>query len=217
MHSLIKKISVVILILFFFHLFNNAVSQSTDWEKETSKDGQIEILYHVGDRVDQNGGKVQVIEYKAVTETDVPLQKCIMAMRDVSLHKKFMGDTEESKEIKVNSENEWIAYYFFEPPWPMPDNDCVMQVNLQKEIDSMVYIFTGVSKPELLDKKDVKRLNYYEYEYSFIQKANDKVEFSVSVRLTPVSSAPKWMVKTWFPQGPIDFMEKFIKIASEIR
>lgn len=217
MHSLIKKISVVILILFFFHLFNNAVSQSTDWEKETSKDGQIEILYHVGDRVDQNGGKAQVIEYKAVTETDVPLKKCIMAMRDVSLHKKFMGDTEESKEIKVNSENEWIAYYFFEPPWPMPDNDCVMQVNLQKEIDSMVYIFTGVSKPELLDKKDVKRLNYYEYEYSFIQKANDKVEFSVSVRLTPVSSAPKWMVKTWFPKGPIDFMEKFIKIASEIR
>lgn len=210
-----KKISVIIFVL-LLHLINNAIAQSTDWEKETSKDGQIEILYHVGDRVDQNGKNVQVIEYKAVTETGVSLQNCIIAMRDVSLHKQFMGDTEESKEIKVNSENEWIAYYFFEPPWPMPDNDCVMQVNFQKQSDSMAYIFNGVSKPELLEKKDVKRLNFYEYEYSFTKKANNKVDFSISVKLTPVSSPPKWMVKTWFPKGPIDFMEKFIKIASEI-
>ncbi len=67
-----------------------------------SKDGKIEVNYHVGDRIDQNGEKVQVIEYTAVTVTEVPLQQCFTAMRDVSLHKAFMGDTEESKEIKAN-------------------------------------------------------------------------------------------------------------------
>jgi hypothetical protein len=137
-------------------------------------------------------------------------------MRDVSLHKEFMGNTAESEELETLSETEWLAYYFFEPPWPMPDNDCIMKTSLSKSDDGKYIVFKGVSAPELIEKKDLKRLDYYEYEYSFEEKEDKTVEFNIAVRLTPVSSNPAWMVKTWFPKGPIDFIEDFITTAKEL-
>lgn len=212
--KLVFKTLFLLFIVFIFQSKTKIVAQNEDWKTEFSKDGKIEVQYHVGKRTDKTGEKVQLIEYTATTQTDISLQNCIEAMRNASLHKEFMGNTEESKELEKLTENEWLVYYFFEPPWPMPDNDCVMKTSLTESNDGKTVVFTGVSAPELIAKKDVKRLDYYEYEYAFEEKANKKIEFRVLVRLTPVSSGPAWMVKTWFPKGPVEFMENFIKIAS---
>ena len=192
-------------------------TQTAKWERELSKDGKIEVMYHVGDWTNKTGEEVQLIEYIATTTTDLSLENCIKTMRDVSLHKQFMGDTEESKELETYSENEWLAYYFFEPPWPMTDNDCVMKVNLNISDDNKTYVFVGESVPELIEKKDVKRLEFYEYSYTLEEQDDNMVIFNISVKLTPVGSAPNWMVKKWFPKGPIEFMEKFINLASELK
>ena len=190
--------------------------QADDWAIKYSKDGKIEVKYNVGSRIDKSGEEVQLIEYTASTITDVPLEQCIQTMRNVSLHKEFMGNTEESKELETLSETEWLAYYFFEPPWPMPDNDCVMKTSLSKSEDEKYIVFEGVSLPDLIEKTEVKRLDYYEYAYSFEEKKDKSVEFTIAVRLTPVSSGPEWMVKTWFPKGPVEFMQDFITIAKEL-
>lgn len=195
-------------------LTNSLFAQTEDWKKETSKDGKIEIEYHISDRLDKDGEEVQLIEYVATTITDLNLEQCVKTMRNVASHKQFMGNTEESIELETISENEWLAYYFFEPPWPMPDNDCVMKVSLEELEDERSIVFKGVSEPKHIAMKDVKRLEHYEYEYSFTEKATNEIEFSIAVRLTPVSSAPNWMMKSWFPKGPTEFMEKFITLAS---
>lgn len=205
-------ISLIVVVVFFG---KTTFSQSDDWYKELSKDKKIEVQYHVGHRIDGQGDRAQLLEYVAITTTNVTLEKCIKTMRDVSLHKVFMGDTEESKELETYSENEWIAYYFFEPPWPMPDNDCVMKVTMDISDNGKICSFNGESIPGLIEKKDAKRLGYYEYKYVFEELENNLVEFYISVKLTPVGSAPNWMVRKWFPKGPIEFMEKFINLTRE--
>ena len=210
-----RIICVTLLLIVDIAMFSELYAQPDGWERDTSKDRKIEVNYHVGYRMDKNGEKAQLMEYTASTLTNLPIDKCVSAMRNVSLHEKFMGDTEESFSLEAISENQWIAYYFFNPPWPMPDNDCVMDVNLEKSDDGKTYSFNGESVPDLIVKKKVKRIEYYEYIFKFEEKEDKKVEFSISVKLTPVGSFPNWMIKTWFPKGPIDFIENFLEVADK--
>lgn len=197
------------------YLSSSLYGQTDDWTVKHSKDDKIEVRYNLGSRIDKSGEEVQLMEYTATTIIDVQLDQCEQTMRNVALHKEFMDNTEESEEVETQSESEWLAYYFFEPPWPMPENDCIMKTSLSKSEDGKYIVFKGVSFPDLIERKGVKRLEYYEYEYSFMENEDKTVEFSLAVRLTPVGSAPNWMVKTWFPKGPIEFIEKFVKVASE--
>lgn len=205
------NIILVAAILFSSHLYG----QTKDWKRETSKDGSIEVSSYISNRIDQNRKEVILIQYKAITTTDVSLKSCARVLRNVSKHKEFLEDTEVSDEIETYSENDCLVYYLFDARWPMPNSDCVVDMKYIIDSTNNMVRFETTASPQKLALKDVKRLNHFSMNYSFKQLENGKVEITLYSELTPVITAPKWMANFWFPDGPAGIVERIIQLAKE--
>lgn len=200
---------LIVLSMIFLHL--NLFAQ--EYKTEKTKDGQITVKSRVSKRSDENGKAVQLIDYVATT-AEVSLANCIAVLKDIPKHKVFLGE-KESKVIKAIAENESIIYYYFSPPWPMPDFDCVNIMKFSEEEDKKSASFRITSAPTLFETTDVTRLSYYDATYAFKNLGNGKVEITLSLKMTPTVQAPDWLVRTYFPNGPADIVRGIVKLAME--
>lgn len=197
--------------IFFFS--SSSYSQNNEWETEYSKDGTIQVDYTVYKVKNSSGDNTQVIEYKTTTTSALSFEKCIKMMKDVSNHKDFSDDTEDSYKIKDISEDECLVYYYIDAPWPMPNADCVSLMSIIEDPGNESIRFELESAPDLYEMQDVKRMNSSIAMYTF-KKINDiEVAITIYTRFTPVATAPDWLVKTWFPKGPIEIMENIINLV----
>lgn len=211
MRNIIKYIvSLIALVLF---LNNSTYSQETEWIKKTSKDGSIEVKYRIYKANNEQGEDAQVIEYEASTTRELPLENCISMMKDVSKHKDFSDDTEESYKINDLSETECLIYYFIDAPWPMPNADCVSKMTSIEEESMAKFEIMGM--PDSYEMKDVKRMRVSAASYTFEKIQGNKVKITVYSGFSPVAAAPQWLVKTWFPEGPVDIMNNIIELIEE--
>ncbi len=64
------------------------------------------------------------------------------------MHKKFYEYTDISEKVKDVSENEWIIYYYYSPPWPIADSDCVSRIKMISDSLNKKVIFTSFSESE---------------------------------------------------------------------
>lgn len=183
-----------------------------EYKTEKTKDGQISVKSRVSKRTDENGKEVQLIDYVATTTTDASLVSCIAVLKDVSKHKIFLGER-ESKVVKTTESGDPVVYYFFNPPWPMPNFDCVGVMSYSEDKGKKTATFKIVSDQSLYELQDVRRVSYYNATYAFKELADGKVEVSVSLKMTPVVQAPDFLVRTYFPNGPADIVRGIVKLA----
>ena len=73
--------------------------------------------------------------------------------------------------------------------------------------------YKGVAEPDLLEDKGVRRLILNDITYMFSEVGQDQVDIIMISRFSPVVSAPRWMVNTWFPEGPAGILERLINLA----
>lgn len=210
-----KQFTYFLLISSLFSL-HTLRGQTDDWTKEMSKDGNIEVWHHITKRVNENGKEVMLIQYQATTTADVSLESCVRVLRNVSLHKEILEDTEVSDEIETYSANDCLIYYLFDARWPMPNSDCVVDMKYIVDSSNNSIRFEGTASPQKREKTEVKRLNHFTMIYTFKQLEDGQVEIRVYSELTPVISAPKWMANFWFPEGPAGIVKRIGHLASEI-
>ena len=167
--------------------------------------------------IDEDGNKLQIVEYKSHTTSDlVRLSNCSDLLSNVSMHKEIFQSTEQSDAIKVISEDEWLIYYFFNPPWPVPKSDCITTLKRTISEDKKTISFVGVATPDLFEEKEVKRMILSDVEYKFQEIESGEVIISIHSRFSPVVSAPKFLVNAWFPKGPIKVIENIIETAKKM-
>jgi hypothetical protein len=210
MNRNIKPLAILILIASFTNL--NAIAQSTDWKTEKSEDGKIIVTSKISKRIDEDSKEVQLIEYVAKTTAHVSLNKCISVMKDISKHKEILNEN-VSEMLRSISENEWLIYYYFDAPWPIPNSDCVSKMNFSEDLKNGLATFTLTAEPAMYENKDVKRLTYYNLTYTFKDLGNGKVEMTSTAKLTPVVQAPDWIVKNFFPEGPARYLQRLLVLA----
>ena len=129
-------------------LFQNLTfSQEVEWIKKTSKDEKIAVNYRIYNSAETDE---QVIEYETVTTEELDFNKCIKMMQEVTNHKDFSDDTEDSYKINDISENESLVYYFIDAPWPMPNADCVSIMTYNKDPIANVATFELIADADLL-------------------------------------------------------------------
>ena len=203
-------------ILIFIAIFINAnvIAQSTDWKTEKSNDGKIIVISKISKRIDEFSNEVQLIEYIAKTTANVSLSNCISVMKDISKHKEILNEN-VSEMLKSVSENEWLIYYYFDAPWPLPNSDCVSKMNFSEDVNNGMATFTLTAEPAMYENKDVKRLTYYNITYTFKDLGNGKVEMTSTAKLTPVVQAPDWIVKNFFPEGPARYLQRLLFLSKK--
>jgi hypothetical protein len=193
---------------FILYINTNSIAQEKEWEKEVSSDGSIEVDYRIYKEKDEKDEEIQIVEYKIITSQVLDFEKCIRMMDDITNHKDFSDETEESYKLKDLSEDKSLIYYYIDAPWPMPNSDCVSILTIIENEDSKVYKLSA--SPDSFEMQDVKRMVISEAYYSFEKGAGNEVKITNYSKFSPVTNVPQWLLNTWFPKGPIHIMENII-------
>jgi len=196
--------------------FNNQNAQGSKWRTEISDDSLITVQYNIYDSLDAEGDEVTYIEYNATTKTKATIEICKAVFNNPDMHKKFYEYTEVSKKIKTISKSEWIIYYYYNPPWPIADSDCVSRITMISDSLNGKVIFTSFSEPNLIEKKDVVRSELNDITFMFTQLSGEEVEIFIEAILIPETPAPNWMISAWFPDGPANTLTRFKKLAENL-
>lgn len=205
------------LIFFGSFLLQTVVySQSDDWTKEVTGNGTIVVLSKIYNEKDNSGKELLMLEYVATSIAEVELNSCIALLKDVSKQSEYVENAEYCKKIKDISENEWLIYSYLNPPWPVPNLDCVSILKFTENKTEKTAIFSSSSKPDMYEDKGVTRMIVNSSKYIFKDLGNGKVKITISAKFSPAVNAPEWLIKGWFPNGPTKIMEGIIKEAKKI-
>ena len=99
-----------------------------------------------------------------------------------------------------------MAYYFFDAPWPLANSDVVLKINCTKAKDKL--IFTALAIANNYKKTDIERMSSYKVIYEFEKVDNTTTKITYNADYIPVGSIPQFLIKTWFPEGPIKIVSK---------
>ena len=186
-----KKISILGILFISLNLF----SQDRNWTTKTTKDEKTIVKYDI--EKEDSGTHMFYIATQTVS---TPINELVDYFSNSSNHKNFLENTPISEEVKKNSENEWITYYFFDAPWPMPNSDVVVKF-IKTEKDNKI-IFTANAINNTYKKSDVARLSTYTFIYEFEKVDEQNTKVTINADFVSVGSVPKFLVRTWFPKGP---------------
>lgn len=194
---IIKSIYTIALLLSCF--FVN--SQERNWTVKQSKDGKSSVKYEL---IKENKGTH--FYYIAETTANVTLDELDTYFSNTSNHKFFLESTPKTEKIKKTSNNEWLAYYYFNAPWPLSDSDIVIKFNRIKKDDKLIFTANAISSD--YKKTDVERMTNYKVIYEFEKINNTTTKITYNADYIPVGNIPKFLIKTWFPKGPIKIVTK---------
>lgn len=212
-----QKYLIHTIYLIWFIIYPTLISaQSRSWTKELSDDSKTEVAYAVYDSVNAEGEDVKFIEYSTSTTTNASIENCAAVFNNPDMHKEFYEYTEVSEKIKDVSENEWIVYYYYSPPWPIADNDCASRIKMKRDSVNNKIVFSSFSEPNLIEMKDVTRSELNNVTFTFAKINDSEVAIIIEAKLIPAVSAPKWMMKGWFPDGPANTLKRFKELAENL-
>ncbi len=204
----------VLIFLVLIHLSISA--QDEIWTTEFSDDGNVKVVYRIYDSLMVSGEEEKFIEYTATTKTSASLENCAAVFNNPDMHKKFYEYTEVSDKIEDVSKNEWIIYYYYSPPWPIADSDCVSRITMKTDSSNFRIVFTSISEPNLIEMKDVTRSELNTITFTFTKINSLEVEIFIEAILIPETAAPKWMMRAWFPDGPAGTLKRFKELAENL-
>ncbi|EAS20130.1 hypothetical protein BBFL7_02530 [Flavobacteria bacterium BBFL7] len=200
---ILKSFKMKHLTFFSFILFSlvstNSFSQDRNWTIENSKDGISTVKYEL---IKEKEGTH--FYYIAQTTVQTSLDQLDAYFSDTENHKSFLERTPVTKEIEKISNDEWIAYYYFNAPWPLSDSDLVIHIKRIKEDNKVKFIATGVESDYTTE--DVERMKTYRVIYEFERVDDTTTRITYNADYIPVGSIPKFLIKTWFPDGPINIV-----------
>ncbi|MGB2686336.1 MAG: hypothetical protein WBC43_15065 [Olleya sp.] len=191
----IKYLSIVVVLL----IASNAFSQTRNWTEKTLKDGKTTVKYEL---VKEDEGTH--FYYIAQTTVNTTLDKLDTYFSNTENHKLFLERTPITKQIEKTSDNQWIAYYYFNAPWPLSDSDLVIKITRYKADNKLKFIATATTSD--YKTKDVERMKTYKviYEFEKIDESTTKITYNADY--IPIGSIPNFLIKTWFPKGPANIV-----------
>ena len=127
----------------------------------------------------------------------------------------FMDGTEHVRRIADLPGGDWVTYYFYNSPWPMPDADVITRYKLVEEPSKKRFILTGTPAPEMYPEQDVPRMKHNYTKYTITDLGDGRVEVVMYSKSIPLVSIPKWVIATWIPDGPADMLNGIVRLAGE--
>lgn len=116
LQSMKKKIFLLALLL----ITAEAVVSEELWRLTRNNDGIL--IYQ------RTGGGSDSEQFIGITSIDATAREIFTISGDISTNRYWMADCTRSDLVKIISENEVIAYYVTEPPWPVTKRDSVIRI-----------------------------------------------------------------------------------------
>lgn len=207
-----NNLSVIVIFAFFSFLFAQSGGKEVVWEKEYDENNII-VLTSYPEITLANGEMGTLVKWKLTATKKIDYQKCVKTIMNVKLHKKLFLHCEESK-ILSSTDSSYLVYYYYDNPWPAPNMDNIRTTIFKKDSVNKIFIYEQISTPDKYEKQDVERLKISNIKYRLEKLKNGYTKFYIEEMFLP-QGAPMFLVKSFFPEGPVDFLERIIEISSE--
>lgn len=130
-------------------------------------------------------------EIKAMFKVKAHGLAAVDLIRDQSQGRKWNKNTEAYKVIPEN-DNIWFGYIQYDLPWPVSDQDCVLQYNKNFSGNSLLIEFKGTQHPSFPVQKKIQRIGDINGKWIFTEQEDEiLVEYYIST--TPSSTLPAWL------------------------
>lgn len=201
-----------IISIFFFcsALFGQSMTDSENWEIIYNKNNtKVETSY--SDIILKNGEEETLVKWRLTAVKEVDYDKCLRTIMNVDLHKQLFLHCEESRVISEN-DSTILVYYYYDNPWPAPNMDNIRTTTYNIDSVNNVFVYDQISTPEKYKKQDVDRLELSNIKYRLEKMGNGLTKFEIEEEFLP-EGAPIFLVKSFFPEGPLEFLERIIKLS----
>lgn len=150
-----------------------------------------------------------VIQYKAETSFDVPMENAVSLVLDVENAVKWVPYMGSVKVLsRDDKKGEFTLYMVLDFPFPLKDRDLVVQGKIRKDAQGNISIQNkGLKKGYPLNPNYV-RLTEYEGDWTFQRLSNQKVKVSTSGYANPEGSIPLSFVNMFVQQQPYQMLQK---------
>lgn len=190
--------------------FAQTENQPDSWELVFDQEG-YKLYTAFPDTLLSSGEEETLVKWKLSTVQFADYDRCKNIITNIEGHKTLFVNCEEVK-ILDKKDNELVVYYYFDNPWPAPNIDNVRTTYINESENLL--IFKQVCTPEKFEETDTRRMKVGEFEYKFSRVGTDSTKIEINQKFVP-EGIPIFLVKSYFPDGPIDFVKKLIKLSSE--
>nr|WP_130804896.1 START domain-containing protein [Acinetobacter ihumii] len=150
-----------------------------------------------------------VIQYKAETSFDVPLEQAVGLILNVEHASKWVPYVSETRVLsRDDKKGEFLLYMVLDFPFPLKDRDLVVKGKMSKASNGVISIKNNAISGGYPLKKDRIRLIQYEGDWTFQKIANNKVKVTTSGYADPGGSIPLSFVNMFVQQQPYQMLMK---------
>jgi len=181
-----KAVSIIFLIIVSSF---TGFSQERNWKIQKTKDGLVTVKSEIVDGLDENDEEIKIMYYVAERVGKLTLKQAEAFLRNSSNYIAIWESTQETREIRKISENEWGSYFLYSSTWPMPKSDCIQHYSFAKVNDTKFRISARAIQDESV-KSEVKRLSIFDVLFEFEELNEEELKLTLSVKASPAINAP---------------------------
>lgn len=153
-----------------------------------------------------------VIQYKAETTFDVPLERAVAVVLDVERTPQWVPYVGKVQLLsRDDQKGEFILYMVLDFPFPLKDRDVVIKGKMNKNADGSISIKNQAIKHDYPVQPDIIRLSRYEGDWTFQKVADNKVKVSTRGYADPAGAIPLSFVNMFVQQQPYQMLMKMKK------
>lgn len=132
----------------------------------------------------------------------------VALLKDGSRGRMWNKNTNSYKVVDV-SRNSWVGYIQYDLPWPVSNQDCVLQYQATGHSDSLVISFEGTQHDRFPERKRVQRIAEIQGKWVFTKVADGEVLVEYYITTHPSKSLPKWIADPIIRNNLIETLDSF--------
>ncbi len=217
------KTLIILLVFLLTSGFRNEVGNNISKNDPSTNDANTKFtLVRSDDNISLYTRWIQVNEttltrqVKAEFVIDCPAEKVVSILRDEKTYLQWMKATKAFYRIKTIDENRWYSYVQFSIPWPLDNQDCILNYEVREypELSRTEILLQG--EPDFVEPiKGIERISHMEGRWIITQAEGRKthVEYYMFSKQKP--KFPAWLTDPLVQKNLIKTMDALRDLAKK--
>lgn len=131
---------------------------------------------------------------KAVVEVGVSLDALQLFLNKVAHYPLWVPYLKEARILEKSSEDDLLAYNFFDAPWPARDRDFVYRIQITRELGQVLYVMQSQESDLMPVQKSATRAVLIESRYVLTPLNEHSTRLEMTFHADPKGKLPMWIV-----------------------
>jgi hypothetical protein len=156
----------------------------------------------------------EVRELKAQFKLASSPENILTVIRNESTALQWMKGVSQFLKVGISTENMWYAYILYDIPWPLSNQDCIIQHTLFKDHAGKTYYISMKGVPKYIPEKEgVVRIQHLQgtWKITAINKNESNIEYTIYTTQAP--KFPRWITDPIIQENLINTMLSLRKLV----